>query len=322
MLAYCVVNSLNPHLHEFFTTFLLLLQVLIANIGVGSYMVECPAVSELAGFQVEELVSATETTAVFRATELKTGRQVALKTLQPCVEFDGRGAAQLNREARACRLLDHDSIAKVATGGSAERLYVAREWSLGASLREVIAQEGNLSFERAVWIAMELCVALQHMHSRGVAHCNLRPENIYLDGQDRIRIVNFEYASVAGELEYFLPEPSPYMSPEQLQGKPGNAQSDLYAVGSILFEMVTGRKLDRANRLRYAAMEWLPKGCLRVFGIDMRDLRLILNTAFRAADSECIKRHRSASDLALDLICHAHKLPERLKRAPARERTS
>jgi serine/threonine protein kinase len=120
------------------------------------------------------------------------------------------------------------------------------EWLDGRLLRQVLANEGRFSIQRAVWIAMEILVALDYMHCHGVVHRDLKPENLMLDADDKIKIIDFGIAAVAGarrltfgKLSQVMGSPD-YISPEQVKNKRGDARSDLYAVGVVLYEMLTG----------------------------------------------------------------------------------
>ena len=121
---------------------------------------------------------------------------------------------------------------------------------MGGRLRccaNVLAREGKLPVERAVKIATEICDALYYIHSRGVVHRDLKPENIVVDAQDRIKLIDFGIAGeegarrlTFGKFSNVMGTPD-YISPEQIQGKRGDARSDIYALGAILYEMLTGR---------------------------------------------------------------------------------
>jgi serine/threonine-protein kinase len=123
---------------------------------------------------------------------------------------------------------------------------MATEWVEGRSLRQILREEGKLPFDRAAWIAMEICVALEYMHGQGVVHRDLKPENILVDAEDRIKIIDFGIAHQAGarrltfgKFSEVMGSPD-YISPEQVKGNRGDTRSDLYALGVILYEMLTG----------------------------------------------------------------------------------
>jgi len=183
---------------------------------------------------------------VFRAVDIRSGREAALKVPHMQAESDPVFFERFHREIEIGKRLDHPGVIKVLDSGNNSRLYMAMEWTEGRPLRAILSEERQLPFDRAVRIALEICSALEHAHGRGVAHRDLKPENILVDSQDRIKIIDFGIASMAGsrrltfgKLSELMGSPD-YISPEQVRGKRGDARSDLYALGIILYEMLTG----------------------------------------------------------------------------------
>jgi len=183
---------------------------------------------------------------VFRAVDIRSGREAALKIPHMQAESDPVFFERFHREIEIGKRLDHPGVIKVLDSGNNSRLYMAMEWTEGRPLRAILSEERQLPFDRAVRIALEICSALEHAHGRGVAHRDLKPENILVDFQDRIKIIDFGIASMAGsrrltfgKLSELMGSPD-YISPEQVRGKRGDARSDLYALGIILYEMLTG----------------------------------------------------------------------------------
>ena len=118
--------------------------------------------------------------------------------------------------------------------------------SRGRLLRTILSEQGKLPAERALRIAVRICDALDYIHSQGVVHRDLKPENIMVDTQDRVKLIDFGIASLAGARRLTFGKLSQvvgtadYISPEQVKGKRGDARSDIYAAGVMLYEMVTG----------------------------------------------------------------------------------
>jgi serine/threonine-protein kinase len=184
---------------------------------------------------------------IFRATDLRTGQRVAIKIPHPQAEADPVFYDRFLREVEIGKKLDHPGIVKVFDDPRHSRLYMAMEWVDGSLLREVLAHQGQLPTEKAIDIALKACGALEYMHGKGVAHRDLKPENILINEAGDIKIIDFGIASTAGarrltfgKLSEVMGSPD-YISPEQVKGSRGDARSDLYALGVILYEMLVGK---------------------------------------------------------------------------------
>jgi len=136
---------------------------------------------------------------------------------------------------------------KVYPNGDRTRVYLVMEWAEGKLLRQILNEEKKLPQERAVKITIGICHALEYIHSHGVVHRDLKPENIMVDNADNVKLIDFGIASQSGsrrltfaKLSQVMGTPD-YIAPEQVKGKRGDARSDIYALGAMLYEMVTGR---------------------------------------------------------------------------------
>jgi serine/threonine-protein kinase len=184
---------------------------------------------------------------IFRATDLRTGRPFAIKVPHPEAECDVTFFERFQREAAICREMDHASVVKAMNEESQSRVYMVMEWVEGRLLRDVLAQEGSLPPERATRIALAICSALDHIHARGVVHRDLKPENVMIDAEDRVKLIDFGIGAKTGSRRLTFGKLSnimgtaEYISPEQVKGKRGDARSDLYALGVMLYEMLTGK---------------------------------------------------------------------------------
>ncbi|HTD42545.1 MAG TPA: serine/threonine-protein kinase [Bryobacteraceae bacterium] len=184
---------------------------------------------------------------IYRATDMQTGQQVAIKVPHPEMESDPVLFDRFKREAEIGERLDHPGVMKVIGGEEHSRVYMVMEWVEGRLLRQVLHDEKKLPVERALKIAIEILDALDYIHRNGVVHRDLKPENIMIDAQDHIKLIDFGIAGVEGarrltfaKLSQVMGTPD-YISPEQVKGKRGDGRSDLYALGVILYEMLTGK---------------------------------------------------------------------------------
>jgi len=199
-------------------------------------------------YRIESVVARSGMASIFKATDTRTGATVAIKVPHEEMEGDPVLFERFQREAEIGKLMDHPGVMKVLDDGEKHsRIYMVMEWVDGRLLRHIIHEEKPLPQERAITIAARVLEALEHIHSRGVAHRDLKPENIMVGPEDQIKLIDFGIAAKAdarrltfGKLSQVMGTPD-YISPEQVKGKRGDRRSDLYSLGVILYEMLTGK---------------------------------------------------------------------------------
>lgn len=203
--------------------------------------------SEIDHYRVEEPVARSGMASIFRAIDLRDNRQVALKIPHPDMEADPILFDRFQREAGIGEKLHHPGVMRVYGDEKRSRIYMVMEWCEGRLLRQIM-DEGRLPHDRAIRIAVKVLDALEYIHSNGVVHRDLKPENIMVDDHDHIKLMDFGIAGDASarRLTYAnftatLGTPN-YISPEQVKGKRGDGRSDIYSMGVILYEMLTGRQ--------------------------------------------------------------------------------
>ncbi len=183
---------------------------------------------------------------VYEAMDERLGRSVAIKTVRPGVDAEARN--RLWREARAAAAVSHPNICQIyEIGEDGDEIFLAMERLQGEPLTDRIAR-GPLSLEEAVPLALEILGALQALHQRDVVHRDLKPSNVFLTAHG-IKLLDFGLArpgaTTAGDATltqpgYVMGTPR-YMAPEQWRGEPADPRTDLFAVGALVFEMLTGR---------------------------------------------------------------------------------
>ena len=197
-------------------------------------------------YRIVEKIGAGGMGEVYLAEDTELDRKVALKFLPPHLCQDEDCRKRFKREAQAAAKLDHPNIVPVYEVGDFKgRPFFAMAHIEGKSLRQVI-KEGKLTVEESVNLIMQICEGLHKAHESGVVHRDIKPGNILIDNEKRVRVVDFGLATVSGE-EKLTKTGSTlgtvgYMSPEQVQGKEIDHRSDLFSVGIILYEMLTGRR--------------------------------------------------------------------------------
>jgi len=198
-------------------------------------------------FELTDLVARSNMASIFKANDRKTGQSVAVKVPLMALESDVAGFERFQREEEIGARLSHPSILKVIKmDGTKSRPYLVMEFLDGKTLAEVLSKRKKLSEGEAVAFGVKVCDALEYLHANGIAHRDLKPQNIMVCGDGSIRLFDFGIARVekARRLTFVGLTPTlgtpDYISPEQVRGKRGDHRSDIYSLGAILYEMVTG----------------------------------------------------------------------------------
>jgi serine/threonine protein kinase len=184
---------------------------------------------------------------VFLGTDTVLGRTVAIKMLAPQFADDDGFVQRFRREAQAAASIGHPHIVSVFDTGSDDGLhYIVMEYVEGKTLADYLAGGGRIMPDRAIDIAMDVCTALEAAHAQGVIHRDIKPGNIMLNERGEVKVTDFGIARVTTTADTVAQTAAilgtaSYLSPEQAQGLPVDGRSDIYSLGCVLFEMVTGR---------------------------------------------------------------------------------
>lgn len=209
-------------------------------------------------FKVESKIGEGGFGAVYRGVQLATGRKVALKLLHPEMTKDENLVARFRREGMVlCNLRDAHTITTYDFDQTPDgTLYIAMELLEGKSLHQVFHEQAPLEWKRMFKILIEMCSSLAEAHAQGIVHRDLKPENVYLETRpgnpEFVKILDFGIAKVmrGDSIDPQAPQLTAtgqtlgtleYMSPEQLMGKQLDGRSDVYALGVVAYEMITGR---------------------------------------------------------------------------------
>jgi serine/threonine protein kinase len=198
-------------------------------------------------YHIDAVVAHSGMSVLYRATNLENGAMVALKVPRPEMEADPTLFERFKREEQIGQLLDHPGVVKTFNSESRSRVYMVIEWAKGRLLRGILNEEKTLPVDRAVGITLKICDALDYMHKRGIVHRDLKPENVMVDEADDIKLIDFGIAMKEDARRLTFTNVSAtlgtpdYISPEQVKGQRGDQRSDVYAVGIMLYEMLTGQ---------------------------------------------------------------------------------
>jgi serine/threonine protein kinase len=270
-------------------------------------MREIIAGDQLDQYKLTELLARSGMASIFKAIDQHSGREVALKIPHMQFESDLAFFERFRREEQIGQKLEHPNIVRVLTSEKKSRVYLVMEYAEGKSLRAVLNERKRLSGEEALDIARQIARALVYMHAQGVVHRDLKPENVLIGPDGQVKLLDFGISmdQAARRLTWFGLSPPvgtpDYMAPEQVRGKRGDVRTDIYALGTLFYEMLTGETPFVAGNAHALMREKL--------GQDPRPARQLRadldpkleEIAMRAIQRLPRERYRSAEEMLADL---------------------
>jgi serine/threonine protein kinase len=211
-------------------------------------------------YRLEARIGAGGMSTVYRALDETLQRQVAIKLMNREVASDSDQLERFRREARAVAQLSHPHIVGVIDAGEDDgRPYIVFEYVDGETLKERIRRLGRLPITEAVAYAIEIARALGAAHARHIVHRDVKPQNVLIDEEGRAKVTDFGIARTLDEhgltADGRVLGTTDYVSPEQALGQPVTGQSDLYSLGVVLYEMLTGEVPFRGDNQVAVAMK-------------------------------------------------------------------
>src|SRR6202166_51948 len=262
---------------------------------------------QLDHYRIDGLVARSGMASIFRGTDLRTGRAVAIKVPHPEMEADPVLFDRFKREEEIGKKLVHPGVVRVFNDEDRSRRYMVLEWVDGRLLRQILNEQKPLPPERAIRIALALCKTLDYIHSQGVVHRDLKPENIMIGPDDQVKLIDFGIAANAGsrrltfaKLTEAMGTPD-YISPEQVKGERGDAWSDVYSLGIMFYEMLTGKVPFTGPNPFVIMNERLlnnpipPREANPAISPELQEI------IYRALERDPSKRYPNAHEFALDL---------------------
>jgi len=262
---------------------------------------------QLDHYRIQAVAARSGMASIFRGTDLETDRPVAIKVPHPEMEGDPVFFDRFHREIEIGQKLDHPGVMKVLSNGDGGQLYMVMEWVEGRLLRQVLNEQKKFSHQRTLRIALAIADVLEYIHSHGVVHRDLKPENIMVDAEDHIKLIDFGIAASAGsrrltfaKLSQTMGTPD-YISPEQVKGKRGDARSDIYALGVMLYEMLTGKVPFTGSNAFTIMNDRLLNNPIPPREIDPTISPQLQEVIYRAIERDPKNRYASAREFAHDL---------------------
>ncbi len=275
-------------------------------------------------YELKEVVGTGGMSSVYRARDRLLERTVALKVLHEHYSADEDYVERFRREARAAAQLTHPGIVTVIDRGEQDgRQFIVFEHVSGETLKDVVLREGRLPIRRAVELALEVAIALQFAHERGLVHRDVKPQNVLLNGDGRAKVTDFGIAREV-DVEQSMTQTgtvlgtSHYLAPEQARGETVDEKSDVYALGAVLFELLTGEVPFPGDNFVTVAMKQIHEQ-----PHDVRELRLdvpprVAAAVARALEKDPARRFPTMRDFANELKACLKELNEE---APAENPT-
>jgi hypothetical protein len=241
---------------------------------------------------------------VYRAEDLRLGQVVAIKFLPHELSQDAAALARFHSEVRIARQVSHPNVCRVFDIGDVDGIaFLSMEYVDGEDLASVVRRIGRLSPERATAVARQICAGMAAAHEKGVIHRDLKPANVMLDGAGKIRIMDFGLAGIAAAIpgsEIRAGTPA-YMAPEQLEGREVTVKSDIYSLGLIIYEILTGKRAFEAATLA-ELMKLREQGSITNPSVLVKDLDpLIERVTLRCLAKDPALRPASALQVAAAL---------------------
>lgn len=259
---------------------------------------------------------------VYKAMDEKTKHLVAVKVLRPEYNSDTEFVSRFQREAEAASKMTHHNIVNLLdVGMDGDNRYLVMEYVQGKTLKDVIREKGKLSAPVAGQIAVRILSALQHAHSNGIIHRDIKPQNILIHENGHVKVADFGIARIAntptltkgdnvmGSVHYF--------SPEQAKGQAADVTSDIYSVGVVLYEMLTGRVPYEGENPVAVAMQHIHGVPVPIQQISPDVSPMMVHVCMTAMAKNPAYRYQSARDMASDLRAVLEDRPDQMMNMPA-----
>ncbi len=270
-------------------------------------------------YQIQAQLGSGGMAVVYKARDLMLERTVAIKVLRKDFSRDPAFRERFRQEAKAAANLSHPNIVTVHDFGlDQDNLFIVMEFVPGTTLKDMISQRGRISAEKAIPLMVQACAGIGYAHRAGLVHCDIKPQNILVTPDQRVKVTDFGIAralqSIPQDEQNSVVWGSPqYFSPEQAAGKAPSPASDVYGLGVVLFEMLTGQlpflasSATELSRLHREAQPPSPRQLNPAINENLNQILLKILAKEPAA------RYRTADQLGRVLITFSQQATRREK---------
>jgi serine/threonine protein kinase/tetratricopeptide (TPR) repeat protein len=256
-------------------------------------------------YEIIDLLGEGGMGAVYKANDRQLDRVIALKTIRPEMASSSDMLARFKQELILARQITHHNIIRIFDiGEDSGTKFITMEYADGATLRTLLSEKGKFEPAEAVQVTRQICLGLQAAHATGVIHRDLKPQNIMRDRQGRVVVMDFGLArdfsssmtqtgALVGTMEY--------MSPEQALGKELDARSDLFAIGLIFHELLTGKTPYQADTAIASLIKRSQEPAVPASEVDTSVPRDLSRIVSKCLERDLSKRYQSAEEIIKDL---------------------
>lgn len=259
-------------------------------------------------YRIEAIVGTGGMAVVYRALDTQLNEVVAIKVLRPEYETDMEFVRRFSREAEAAAKMSHENIVNLLDVGiEGDMRYIVMEYVDGLTLKEMIREEGRIHPDVALRMTIRILAAVDHAHRNGIVHRDIKPQNILVDKKGRVRVADFGIARLKASQTTQIDQNGSamgsvhYLSPEQARGEVADEQSDLYSVGIVLYEMLTGSVPFDGDTTISVALKHVSEEPASMRSRASEVSRALDEVVMRALCKEKQRRYQSAAEMATDL---------------------
>lgn len=254
-------------------------------------------------YQLEDFIGQGGMSLVYRAVDIRTGHNVAVKILKSEYNSDKEFLERFQREARAASLMNHHNLVNLLdVGVEGEFRYLVLEYVNGNTLKDIIRQKGKLNYQTAIQITVRILSALQHAHDNGIIHRDIKPQNVLIHADGHVKVADFGIARMTGGATIGKGDTVVgsvhYSSPEQASGGVVEVTSDIYSTGVVMYEMLTGRVPFVGDTPVAVAMQHLQDAPPPIAEFAPETPPAVIAVVMKALEKDPKKRFQSAREMA------------------------
>ena len=262
-------------------------------------------------YVVQAIVGTGGMAVVYRAYDQKARRDVAIKVLRPEFESDEEFVRRFSREAEAASKVSHENIVNMLdVGTDGDLRYIVMEYVDGTTLKELIRQRGTIPPDTAVRMTIRILAAVDHAHRNGIVHRDIKPQNILVDSSGTVKVADFGIARLKTQQTTVINDTGGsttalgsvhYFSPEQARGELADEKSDLYSVGVVMYEMLTGSVPFDGETSVSVALKHLNEAPMSMRQRQTGISKALDEVVMRALSKDAARRYQTAAEFAADL---------------------